>query len=82
MRLGTHRGSGRKELFKATLQLEGFPVGTSGKEYSGQCRRHERRGFNPWIGTTPWKRAWKPIPVILAWRSPWTEESGGLPSTG
>ena len=34
MRLETHRGSGRKELFKTTLQLEGFPGGTSGKEYS------------------------------------------------
>ena len=22
-------------------------------------------GFNPWVGKTPWKRAWKPIPIFL-----------------
>ena len=26
----------------------------------------------------PWRRAWQP--GILAWRIPWTEESGGLQS--
>ena len=24
---------------------------------------------------------WQPTPVILAWKIPWTEESGGLQST-
>ena len=27
-----------------------------------QCRRH---GFNPWVGKTPWRRKWQPIPVFL-----------------
>ena len=22
-------------------------------------------GFNPWVGTIPWRRAWKPTPVFL-----------------
>ena len=29
----------------------------------------------------PWRRAWQPTRV-LAWRIPWTEEPGELPSTG
>ena len=26
----------------------------------------------------PWRGKWLPTPVFLAWRIPWTEESGGL----
>ena len=37
----------------------------------------KRRGFNPWVGKIPWRRAWQLAPVILAWRIPWTEEPGG-----
>ena len=41
------------------------------------CRRHERHGFDPWVGKTPWRRAWQPTPVFLpgesmdrgAWRA-------------
>ena len=25
----------------------------------------KRRGFNPWTGKIPWRRAWKPTPVVL-----------------
>ena len=42
-----------------------FPGGTNGKEPVHQCRRHKRRGYNPWVGKIPWKRAWKPTPVVL-----------------
>ena len=31
----------------------GFPDGTSGKEYTCQCRRHNRQGFDPWSGRSP-----------------------------
>ena len=24
-----------------------------------------RPGFHPWVGTTPWRRAWQPTPVFL-----------------
>ena len=43
----------------------GFPGGASGKEPACRCRRHKRRGFNPWVGKIPWRRAWQPIPVFL-----------------
>jgi len=43
----------------------GFPGGASGKEPTCQCRRHERPGFSSWIGKIPWRRAWKPTPILL-----------------
>ena len=56
----------------------GLPRWLSGKESSCQCRRCKRCGFDPWVGKIPWRRKWKPIPVFLAWKIPWTEEPGGL----
>ena len=48
----------------------GFPGGTSGKEPACQHRRHERRGFDSYVGKIPsgggrrgW--AWQPTPVFL-----------------
>ena len=38
----------------------------SGKEPSGQCRRH---GFHLWVGTIPWWRKWQPTPVFLPGKS-------------
>ena len=38
--------------------------------------------FYPWIGKIPWRRELLPTPVILAWRIPWIEESGGLQYMG
>jgi len=34
------------------------------------------RGFDPWVGKIPWRRACNPS-SILAWSIPWTEEPGG-----
>ena len=35
------------------------------KRLSSQCRRPKTRGFDPWVGKMPWRRAWQPIPVFL-----------------
>ena len=43
----------------------GFPGGTSGKESAGQCRRHKRCKFDPWVRKIPWRRAWQPTAVFL-----------------
>ena len=32
--------------------------------------------------TNIWRRQWQPTPVLLAWKIPWTEETGGLQSMG
>ena len=34
----------------------------SGKEFTCQCRR---RGFDPWVGSVPWRRKWLPTAVFL-----------------
>ena len=44
--------------------------------------RDMRGGFDPWVGKTPWRRAWQLTPVFLPGESLWTEEPGGLQSTG
>ena len=46
------------------------------------CLQCGRPGFNPWVRKIPWRRAWQPTPVFLPGESPWTEEPGGLQSTG
>ena len=56
----------------------GFPGGTSGKDPTCQCKRHERPGFDPWVGKIPWRRALQLTPVFLPEESPWTEEPGRL----
>ena len=43
----------------------GFPGGARGKGLACQHRKHKRRGFDPWVGKIPWRRAWQPTPVIL-----------------
>ena len=58
----------------------GLPRCCSGlKKICHQCRRCK---FNPRIGKIPWSRKWQPVPVILAWNSPWTEDPGRLQSIG
>ena len=32
----------------------------------------------PWLGRSPGEGNGQPTPVFLAWKIPWTEESGGL----
>ena len=36
-----------------------FPGSASGKELGCQFRRHKRRGFDPWVGKIPWRKAWQ-----------------------
>ena len=66
-------------LNKTSLNRTGsFPGGTSGTCL--QCRRHERRRFDPWVGKFPAGGA--AHSSILAWRIPWTEEPDGLQFVG
>ena len=39
----------------------GIPGGASGKQSACQCRRHKRRGFDPWVRKIPWRRAGNPL---------------------
>ena len=55
----------------------GFPSGSAGKEPACQCRQC---GFDLWEDALEEEMA--PHSSILAWKIPWTEESGGLQSMG
>ena len=44
---------------------EGFPGGSGVKNSPCQCRRHKRRGFDPWVKKIPYRRTWQPTPVFL-----------------
>ena len=39
-----------------------FPGGAIGKKPPCQCKR---RGFDPWVGKIPWRRAWQPTLIFL-----------------
>ena len=59
-----------------------FPGGTSGKEPSCQCRRHTETGVQFLSQEDPLEESMATCSSVLAWRIPWTEESGGLQSMG
>ena len=61
-------------------QMSRLPRWPSGKESAHQCRTCRRHGFSLWVKKIPWRRKWHPYLSILAWRIPWTEQSGGLQS--
>ena len=51
-----HKESDRTEWLSTAQQINwGFPGGNSGKESICQGRRHKRPGFDPWVGTIPWR---------------------------
>ena len=56
-----------------------FPGGIDGKESTSN---EGDLGFNPWVGKSPWRRAWQPTPVLLPGESPLTEDPGRLQSVG
>ena len=61
------------------MLIRGFPGGGSDKNLpsnAGDIRD------NLWVGKVPWRRKWQPTPVFLPGEIPWTEEPGGLQSTG
>ena len=43
----------------------GLSMWCSGEAFPCQCRRHNRGGFNPWVGKIPWSKKWQPTPVFL-----------------
>ena len=83
--MGSHRvGHDWSDLAVAEIQL-GLPRWRSSKEAAYQCRRCRRQGFDPCRFPSrqePLEEKMAIHPSILAWRIPWTEESGGLQSIG
>jgi len=55
----------------------------SGKEFTCQCkrcRRCKRCGFDSWVGKITLEEEMATQSSILAWKTPWREEPGGLQS--
>ena len=73
------RGGGRTnwDFRLAYMHYQGFPDGTSGKEST--CNAGDTRGVG---SITVYGRFPATHSSILAWKIPWTEESGGLQSMG
>ena len=71
-----------KEMFRYWVSMicqEGFPGGTSGKEFTCQYRRHGSKVQS--LGEEdPLEESMATHSSILAWRIPWMEELGGLGS--
>ena len=59
--------------------LSGFPRGSDGKEST--CNAGDP-GSVPGSGRSPGEGNGDPLQYILAWRTLWTEEPGGLQSIG
>ena len=51
-----------QKLSNCLIDTSGFLGCANGKGSTCQCRR---RGFDPWVGKIPWRRAWQPTPVFL-----------------
>ena len=62
------------------ILFSGLPGGANGKESACQCRRLKRRRFSPWGWEDPLEKGMATYSSILAWRIPWTEETGRLQS--
>ena len=46
-------------------QLVGIPRWLSGKEFTCQCRKHQRCRLNPWVRKIPCRRKWQSTPGFL-----------------
>ena len=64
MSLGSLSGASTM-LFALLCYTVGFPGAASGKEPTYQCRKHQKCGFDPWVGKIPWSKNWQPTPVFL-----------------
>ena len=62
--IGSSSSSDGSTFLLRSLVPIGFPGGAGGKEPTCQCRRHKRCGLDPWVRKIPWRRAWKPTPVL------------------
>ena len=48
------------------IHPQGLPDGACGKEPAYKCRRCKRCRIDPWVGKSPWKKAWQPTSELLS----------------
>ena len=59
-----------------------IPGGTGVKNLPANAGRCKRRGFSPWAGKIPWRRAWQPVPLFLLGESHGQRSLVGCSSLG
>ena len=64
------------------MHQRGLPAGSAGERICLQRGSLKRRGFDPLDQEDPLEEGMATHSSVLAWRIPWTEEPGGLQSTG
>ena len=62
----------------ASLQTLGFPGGLVVKNPPAIAGDIRDTGSIPWVGKIPLEKGMAAHSGILVWRTPWTEEPGGL----
>ena len=72
-----HRERGCSDFTKVKCKFS-FPVGANGKESACQCRRRRRHELDLWVEKVSLEKEMATVFSILAWKIPWTEESGRL----
>ena len=68
--------------------LWAFQAAPGVRNLPANAGRHQRQGFDPWVGKIPWRRAWQPAPVLLpgeshgqtslAGHSPWGHKESDM----
>ena len=70
-------------MTKQQQSRQGPPRWHSGKEPTCQCRRHKKESqVSSLVWEDPLEEEMATCSSILAWKTPWTEEPGGLQSMG
>ena len=64
------------------MHISGFLYGSSGKEDTYQCRRHNRCPFYPLVGKIPWRRTQQSTPVFLPGESHGQRSMAGSSPSG
>ena len=72
--------TGLSDFHFTSYRPRGFPGGASGEEPAHQCRLRDA-GWIPG-SVRSLEKAMAIYSILLAWRTPWTEEPGGLQSMG
>ena len=79
---GFHSSCASTVTWGMHLPIGGLPRWLSDKESTFHCRQCTRCRFNLWVGKIPWSGIWQSLQFFVffffAWKTPWTEESGGL----
>ena len=66
------------EYLISTVIVSWLPWQRSQGRISLPMRRCKRRGFDPWVRKDPLEKEMATHSGVLAWKTPWTEEPGGL----